>query len=75
MYKLTKYKKKSLSKTHKIIISFILLLLTIGVGYSALVSNLSISGNLLVKKYEDPNLFNKIANKLNKSKNKLKKII
>ena len=54
MNKLTKYKKNKISKTHKIIISFILIILTIGIGYSALLSNLSISGNLLVKKYEDP---------------------
>ena len=60
--KLTKYKKNKLSKTQKIVISFVLIILTIGIGYSALVSNLSISGNLLVKKYDDPNLFNKIAN-------------
>jgi hypothetical protein len=54
MNKLTKYKKNKLSKTHKIIISLVLLIITIGVGYSALVSNLSISGNITVKEYVRP---------------------
>ena len=46
--KLTKYKKNKLSKTQKIVISFALIILTIGIGYSALITNLSISGNILV---------------------------
>jgi hypothetical protein len=62
MNRLTKYNKNKLSRVHKLIFSIILLVLTIGLGYSALVTNLSISGNLLVKKYENPNLlFNKIV--------------
>lgn len=57
MNKLTKYKKNKLSKTQKIVISFVLIILTIGVGYSALITNLSISGNITVKEYAPPIAF------------------
>ncbi len=53
-YKLRKYKKNTISKTQKLILSFILVLLTLGVVYAALVSDLSILGNLVVKKYVVP---------------------
>ena len=53
MNKLTRYKRTRITRTHKVIISFILLVFTIGLGYSALVTNLSISGNITIKEYDD----------------------
>ena len=49
--KLTKYRKEKLTKSKKITISFILIILTLGVAYSALVSDLSILGDIVVKKH------------------------
>ena len=59
--KLKRYKRNIISKSQRIIISFFLILFTLGIGYAALTSNLSISGNIVVKEYDDPNLFNKIV--------------
>ena len=50
--KLTKYGKNH--NNTRIILLVIILILFFGVGYSLLESNLSISANLLVKKYQDP---------------------
>ena len=48
--KLERYKKSLFNNKYKIALSvFLFMLLIIGVGYSALVSNLSITGNILVK--------------------------
>ena len=54
MHKLKKYKKVYLTRTHKYIITFLLVLLTLGVGYAALTTDLSILGNIVVKKYVRP---------------------
>ena len=73
MNKLTKYKKNILSRNHKIIISFIILILTIGIGFSALVTNLSMSGSITVKEYDDPDIFNKLVGLYNKGYTCIKK--
>ena len=51
-FKLNRYKKTKFSKTSKIIITFILIFLTLGVVYAALISDLSIVSNLTILKTE-----------------------
>ena len=48
--KLEKYRKITFNKYINILLIFIFFVITIGIGYSALISNLSITGNILVKK-------------------------
>ena len=54
MPRLKKYKKRKLSNSKKTVLLFLLVLLTLGVVYAALVSDLSILGNIVVKKYVVP---------------------
>ena len=54
--KLKRYKRNIISKSQRIIISFFLILFTLGIGYAALTSNLSISGTAVNDK-QPQNIF------------------